>query len=143
MSLDKDTQVSLVYGTEYQYDAEAGITTTTSTTFQNKLTLVTTNLPLWEYELMVSYGWNHDAQNSDFEARVQLGAVNLWQIHKQEPKDSGGGDPTWTTQRIPTSRTFEPITLSWVNTFTLDYRTDNGGQESSIRDAYMKIIRVL
>jgi len=132
----------LIFGNEYQYVADASISTTTSTTFQNKLTLVTSNLPLANYRIAVNYWWNHDATTNDFEARVQLNAVNLGQIHKQEPKDSAWGDPTGTTQRYLATRIYEPQNLSGVQTITLDYRTDNAGVESSIWDSHLEIFRV-
>lgn len=127
---------------EYQYAADAAVSTTTSTTFQNKLTLNTSNLPLGNYRIAVYYGWNHDGTTNDFEARVQLNAVNLGDIHKQEPKDSAGTDPTGTTQRYLWARIYEPQNLSGVQTITLDYRTDTAGVESSVRDTYIEIFRV-
>jgi len=142
MSLDKDTQGSSVYGTELQTAQDSATSVTTSTLFQNKLSLSTTNLPAWLYQISVSYGRNHDANNSDFEARVQLDSVNIWEIHKQEPKDSAWGWPTWSTQRIPLTRLFEPQNLSWIHTIDLEYRTDTLGVESSIRDTYIKLFRL-
>lgn len=127
---------------EYQYVADAAVSTTTSTTFQNKLTLNTSNLPLGNYRIAVYYGWNHDGTTNDFEARVQLNAVNLGDIHKQEPKDSAWTDPTGTTQRYLWARIYEPQNLSGAQTITLDYRTDTAGVESSVRDAYIEIFRV-
>ena len=134
---------SFVFGTGFDSEQSLAISTTTSTTFQTKVTFSYTPPAAGKYLLLVSYGWNHDATNSDFEARVQQDAVTLGQIHKQEPQDSGGGDPTGTDQRYLAMRYYLlDFTTTTAKSFTLQYRTDDAGDESSIWDAYLCCFRV-
>ena len=132
-----------VFGTEFAFAQNLPISTTTSTTFQNKVTLGPLNLPAGTYRLCVSYGWNHDNNGNDFEGRVLENGAQLGEIHKQEPKDSAGGDPTGTTQRYYVNRVAYLTYGSPTNvTFDLEYRTDANGQESSIWEATIEIWRV-
>lgn len=129
------------------------IETTTSTVFQQRITmdLSAQSLPNGLYLLFTMYGWNHDAQNNDFEGRIMAdpdsnsGFTQLGQLHKQEPKDAaGGGDPTGTTQRYFFSRVW-PWNVTAVNnnpTFQLEYRTDANGAESSIWESALILIQV-
>ena len=117
------------------------ISTTTSTTFQNKLTLNAGALPAGDYKLVVTYGWNHDANGNDFEGRILNNGAQEGELHKQEPKDSAGGDPTGTTQRYYVHREIFLTLAAGARTFDLEYRTDSGGAESSIWEASMELIR--
>ena len=127
-------------GARYYGQAQSlGISTTTSTTFQNKVQLVTPSLTAGTYVLIVSYGWNHDATGNDFEARIMQNAAQVGELHKQEPQDSAGGGGTGTTQRFYETRRIVLPGLSGIQTFDLDYRTDAGGQESSIWEATIEL----
>lgn len=114
-----------------------GISTTTSTTFQNKLTVNLPALAAGTYEVEISYGWNHDAANNDFEARFTFNGSQVGELHKQEPKDPQGSDPTGTTQRHYVTRKIIATigALGAGSTLGLDYRTDASGVESSIWEA--------
>lgn len=118
-----------------------GISTTTSTTFQNKLTLNAGTLVAGDYKLSVAYGWNHDNISNDFEGRILLNGGQLGELHKQEPKDSGQADPTGTTQRFYLKRELFITLAAGVTTFDIEYRTDNGGNESSIWEASLELTR--
>lgn len=133
---------STVFGNEYQFSQSLTISTTTSTTFQNKITLLTSNLPLGDYKLNVSYGWNHDSVNKDFESRITLNGSQLGEFHKQEPKDAAGNDPTGTNQRQFVSRTQILPSIQGEQTINLEYRSDTAGAESSIWEALIEIYRV-
>lgn len=131
-----------ISGSEFQVVTSSGVSTTTSTDFQTKASMTTTSLPDGQYRLGVSYGWNHDDTSTDFEARVQVGGSTLGEIHKQEPKDSSGSfESTGTSQRHYTARTFY-LGLSGVNNITLQFRTDDSDDESSIWDAVIELWRV-
>jgi len=135
--------VQNIFGSEFQISQSLGVTTTTSTTFQNKVTLTTTLLPAGTYRLGVSYGWNHDSQQNDFEARIREGGIDIGEIHKQEPKDSAGSfSTTGSSQRYYVQRTLYRTLTSGVQTYTLDFRTDSGGDESSMWDAVIELWRV-
>ncbi|MFC1615576.1 hypothetical protein ACFL21_00400 [Patescibacteria group bacterium] len=131
-----------IFGTEFQKAESEVVSTNLTDVFANKVTLVTSDLPSGTYRIGISYGWNHDNDTSDFEGRIQLNAVDLGEIHKQEPKDKDG---TWgvtgVTQRYYLSRTYFE-TLSGVNTITIDYRSDISGKASSVWDASIELWRV-
>lgn len=117
------------------------ISTTTSTTFQNKITLAAGVIPAGLYKVKVSYGWNHDATNNDFEGRILNNGAQLGELHKQEPKDSAGTDPTGTTQRHYVHREYFVNFPAGARTLDLEYRTDSGGVESSIWEASLELWR--
>ncbi len=136
--------VAPVFGTEYNYAESLGVTTTTGTGFTNKVTLNVT-VPAGDYRLDVCYGWNHDSTGNDFEARVQEDGGNIGEIHKQEPQDSSGGaafPPTGSSQRHLASRFYVRTLAAGSYTYTLDFRTDVGGVESSMWDARLLFYRV-
>jgi len=130
-----------------------GVLTTTSTTFQDVINVNTPSLPVGDYIISISYGWNHDADNNDFESlllfdgsaldEVTAGSHAVGLIHKQEPKDSaGGGSPTGTTQKYGFTRKF-PVTVSvaGIKALILQFRTDSAGVESSIWKSLITIER--
>lgn len=122
------------------------VSTTTSTTFQNKVSVSNAiDLPAGNYVWEVSYGWNGDSTTADFEARLTFNGTQIGELHKQEPKDSAGGDPTGTTQRHYITRQYfftlgSPLAAG--QTFNLDYRSDTGGNEASIWEAVSMIKRI-
>jgi len=132
-----------VFGTEFVKAEALGASTTTSTAWQTKATL---NVPIalgGTYRVGVSYVWNHNSTTSDFEGRVQVDGATQGEIHKQEPKDAAGSDPSGTTQRYLASRVFYTTLLPGESpTITVDWRTDTGGQASTIYDAVIEFWRV-
>jgi len=123
---------------------DAAISITTSTTFQNKITLgpiVPTRTGT--YQIRATYGWNHDDNGSDFEGRIMQNAVQIGELHKQEPKDNAGGDPTGSLQRYYVSRAQEIALTAGVSyTWDLEYRTDSAGVESAIWEAQLELTQV-
>ena len=109
----------------------------------------TSSLVGGEYELSISYGWNHNATNSDFESRLSFNGVILGDIfgngitHKQEPKDSAGsGAGSGSSQQFGFSRVF-PLTLSsGAKSVSFDIRSDDTADLSTVWDVYIKLIRV-
>lgn len=122
------------------------LSTTTSTTFQNKVSFTNAiAFPAGNYVFEISYGWNHDSQSDDFEARITFNGSQVGELHKQEPQDSQGVDATGTTQRHYVTRSYFftlGSTLASGQTFGLDYRTDTSGNESSIWEAVCIIKRI-
>jgi len=133
-----------VFGTEYDRAESVGLTTTTSTTFINKTSLTVNNLVGGDYRIAVSYGWNHNDGGSDFEGRIQENAVDVVEIHKQEPKDTDGNfGNSGTSQRYYVSRTIHrTLSPATSYTYTLDFRTDKNGSASGIWEAVIEFWRV-
>lgn len=140
-----------VFGTEFQFYEALVVSITTSTLFQNKLDFNTSDLPEGNYKVEWSYGWNHDQQGNDFEARLALdndtdiNDLIMW--HKQEAKDSGGNPNSTRFASSGTTQAYRNsghriLNLSGVHNFKLDYRTDSNGDESAIWDVTLTIYRV-
>ena len=152
----RDAINARVYGTEYQKVEDLTISTTTSTTFQNKLTLTTPVIPAWEYSIVLTYWWNYNANNNDFESEL---VVDWWRIpwyqadfnsswlgtliHKQEPRDSAGNIGwTWSSQLMLAAQEFNLTLTNASHTFDFNYRTDTWWIESSVWWASLHIKRV-
>ena len=132
-----------IFGSEYQDAVSAAVSTTTSTTFVQKLRLATSALPAGRYRLEVSYQWNHDAINSNFEARVQQDDATELMHHVQEPSESGGTfGTTGTSQKYTFSKVMLLNLAAASYNFDLDFLTDNAGDPSSIWDATFTLWRV-
>jgi len=120
------------------------IDSTASTVFQDKLNFSQNFYgDTGVYFIEVTYGWNHNAANNDFEGRLLINGVQQGELHKQEPKDVAGVDPTGTTQRYYMSRKYRYVfgPGNATQTVQLQYRTDTGGVLSSIWEAKIEIYR--
>jgi hypothetical protein len=144
-----------LYWLEYFSLYDASISSTTSTTFQPKLS-ITETLLWWIYEVSVSYWWNHSSTNTDFESEIVVdgwtipwypAALNsIWNwslIHKEEPKESWG-NIWWTNswQVMPSWFHFEVTLWAWAHTIDLNYRSDDGWDSSWIRWSSISIKRI-
>lgn len=124
-----------VFGTEYNYAESLGLSTTTSSTFQNKLTL-NTSLPAGTYHLEWCYAWGYSNTSTDFEGRVQVDGSTVDE-HVQEPKDSG-------SDQIHRVSGFHRVTFGSAGSrsFTIDYRAGSGGNQARIQSARLAVWRV-
>lgn len=143
----KGIDAALVFGSQLNLAESTAVSTTTSTTFQLKLRMPAVGdvtLPAGTYLLGISYGWNHNATNSDFEAEIRENDVRIGEHHKQEPKDSTGiFGATGSSQRRYTQREFHRVLSAGDFHWDIRFRTDNGSDQSSIWDVYMRIWRLL
>lgn len=124
-----------VFGTEYNYAESLGLSTTTSGTFQNKLTL-NASLPAGTYHLEWCYGWGYSNTGTDFEGRIQVDASTIDE-HVQEPKDRG-------SDQIHRVSGFHRVTFGSAGSrsFTIDYRAGSGGNQARIQSARLAVWRV-
>ncbi len=132
-----------VFGNEYQIFTSSSVSTTTSTTFQTKLSATTTSLPAGTYRIGVYYGYNHDSASNDFEGRFLLDSSQHGEIHKQEVKDSGD---TWgstgTSQRTYLHRVFYVTLTTGTHDVEIQYRSDTAATASSIFEVTIELWRV-
>lgn len=122
-----------VYGTEFQENSSDGVSSTTSTTFQEKVSITTGSLPPGTYRI----GWyfEHTADNTitESEVQIELNNTTVLSLTTEEFQDAvnwvgiGG---------------FVYQSLSGVNTIDMDHRTTNGGTGVDIRRARLEIWRV-
>lgn len=140
-----------VYGTNLNRFISASETNTSAphTDWVNIFNTSTTSLEAGDYELLLYYGWNHNATNSDFESRLFLDGVLLGDVfgngttHKEEPKDpAGSGGGSGSSQQLPAAFVFPIALASGVKTLVFDFRSDNTSHLSTLWGVYIKLIRV-
>lgn len=133
------------FGTEYTYAESNGVSTTSSTTFQTKVTMNTASLPAGNYHIGWSYQWNLNSVSDDFLARVVVdgNTGSPLTYHQQEPNDSlGSFSSTGSNQRHQASG-FSRVALgSGTHTVTIQWATEDSGTDSSIWNARLELWRV-
>lgn len=120
-------------GTQLNYIESDTETTTTSTTFQTKLTLSVKDLPIGTYRISVSYIGSGSSASYNFESKILVNSVQAGQTHIQRI--------TNVANYTPSARTFYR-TLSGNTTIQLQWRTNNALGTARIRDAVIELWRV-
>ena len=130
------TAPTTVFGQNFQQEESLTLSSTTSTTYQTKLTLTTASVPPGTYRLGWTYSWSHGSTGSDFEARIRENGTDIM-LHAQEPQDSG-------TDQLHRHSGFHYTTVASTGsqTYTLQYRTDSGGTTAYIQRVMMEFWRV-
>ena len=125
-----------VFGTEFQEISSLGLSSTTSTTFQDKIDWTTASLPIGKYRLGWTYAWSFSSTGDDFEGRIQLNGTDIM-LHAQEPKDSG-------TDQLHRHSGFEyfDVTTAGTQDINLQYRTDDAADTAFIQRARLELWRV-
>lgn len=97
------------------------------------------NLPnTGDYKYTVSYIWNHNATNSDFLGRLIIDGVEQF-LHKQEPKDAAGGDPTGSTQRYGFTKVDSTNIINGSRNFQVQVATDNASHASTMFKVFLEV----
>jgi len=125
-----------VFGQNADHAESDGESSTTSTSFQNKLNLTTDTLPVGKYRIGWNYEWNLNSLSDDFEARVQVNNTTDIMEHVQEPKDSGSDQ--WSNKG---GFGVYDLTSEGVLSIDLDYRSPSA-DTAKIRRARLEIWRV-
>ncbi len=140
---------ALVYGTQLNLFESNAVSINNTTVLADKINQNTTALPVGKYKIRVTYSWNHNATNSDFESYLFFDGNPMGQdvtglIHKKEPKDAAGNwMGTGTSQKEPFAKDFYvDVIAAGVKNVTLQFRTDAAGRNSSIWDTNIEIIRI-
>ena len=140
---DAPGSVPNVFGTGYTYASAAAVSTTTSTVFQNKITMTTAALPAGRYEFKWFYNWNVDSISADFESRIAIdGNAVQWADHYSEPIDRNGSFGNTGTDQKYVAGGWEVINLDGVHVFTLDWRSSKNGRRASIWNARIALHRI-
>ena len=121
---------------EYSALAESVIlSTTTSTTYQQKLRLTTESLSSGTYKIAWTYDWGMTSTNYSFQARVRVDSSTELTSHLEEPKDGTVG------QRRQVSSFATILLTSGVHTIDIDYCTSNSAGTARIQNAKLEIWR--
>ena len=125
-----------IFGTEFYETSDETESSTTSTTYQQKLRLNVTNVPAGKYRLGWSYEWQHRNTSNDFRGRVQMNDSTTLMEHQQESQDAGSD------QYIPTNWfTYLDLTAGSYF-FDIDYNSSSNGRTSGIRRAKLEFWKV-
>jgi hypothetical protein len=120
------------FGTQCFYVESENESTTTSTSYQTKLTLTTSNLPSGTYRV----GWYYELQEDDTSSSVFARVYDESTILAEseiEPQD----DDNWYGQGGFCYRS-----ISGIHNFYIKYRTDNSYECAGIRKARLELWRV-
>lgn len=122
------------YGSEFQVEQNTGNLSTTASSSQVILTLVTPVIPTGTYRIACSYRWGHSENNEDFRAEVELDGSQIY-YHSSEVDKKG------TSQRVPGGGfRIMPLTEG-AHTITLGYWAED--DTSYIYQPTLTIERVL
>ena len=99
------------------------------------------------YDVWVSYGWAYDASNSDFRSRFFIDGAKIGEtndLHRQEPKDSGGSGPgTGTDQQLGFSRLFNGLAIPAGNIdVDLLITSSSNNVEASVWDVNLLFLKL-
>lgn len=127
----------VMYGTHYQFASSEGTSSTSSTSFQQKLRLTTPSIPAGSYRIGFYYEWRCDSISQSFEGRVQVdNSITIHSAHIEAKEDDSD-------ESIPESG-FTVLSLgTGTHTIDIDYRRENSGSPTVfIKAARLEIWRV-
>lgn len=121
---------------EFSRAQSLGASTTTSTSWQQKLRLSVLDIPAGTYRIGVSFVWAYTNASRNFQGRVQIDdTTTIWEII-QEPADAG------TDQRCPAAG-FSYVALSaGDHDIDLDFRSSSFFDTAGIARAHIEFWRV-
>lgn len=108
------------------------VSSTTSTSYQTKLTMTTSPIVSGTYRIGWCYDWRYTDTSSNFQGIVVANGTTIYE-HNQEPKDSGSD------QSIPNSG-FTYITLpNGVTTINIKYKAQRSDKTAYISNAKLEL----
>ncbi len=118
-------------------------------TLQDKINVNIDVQRLVPHKITISYHWSLNDGAQDLVSEASFGGQDLMtaltdnsEIHRQEPKDTGGADPDGrgTNQRLPFHRTFYVTPLSvGANALILQFAGSAGGDLASMWEASIEV----
>ena len=125
-----------IYGSEFQQASSDTESSTTATTFQQKLRMTTSSLPSGTYRVAWYYEWKHTNTSHDFVGQVEINDIITIMEHKEEPQDSGDS-------QYHSHGGFYYHTGSGILNVDIDYsRSSSAGGTAYIRRARLEIWRL-
>jgi len=125
-----------VFGQNFQETSSLTISSTTSSSFQQKLRMTTETLPIGKYRLGWSYSWQYGLVSNDFKARIQFNDDKVMMEHQEEPKDQYSNQ-----ERYCTGFLYFSVASEQSINIDLDY-CSNSGAQADIFNAKLEIWRV-
>jgi len=109
-----------VFGTEYTYGESLGNSSTTSSTYIQKLKVTTASVPAGDYVVMWAYEWNLNSTFNSFAARVQVDDTTTLAEQVTEPKDNAA------TQYRPSGGVAQVTLTAASHDIDIDFRRAGG-----------------
>jgi len=132
---DDVAQTTISASGEDQSAVDSDLSTTTSTTFQTKLTLTTPTIPAGDYRIGWSFQWGGSDATKSFVFRVYLDDTTEIDLLRMQPTNGGS------SQRSPAGG-FHYITLTnAVHNFKIQYRAATSGT-ARIDEAKLELWRI-
>lgn len=122
-----------IFGSSATVTGSESVSSTTSTTHQEKLTTTISGLPYGIYRIGWYYQWQQANSNFKFLARIQTDDADTIMTHEERPSNAG----SWTSQSG-----FYYSTVSGAVQLDLDFATESNGKLCSIRNARLEFWRV-
>ncbi len=140
---------SSIYGSNLNVFRNDNILINGSVITQSIINSNTTILPIGTYEIEISYSWNHNSTQSDFQSfflfdGIAIGINPTGVIHREEPKDSAGNFmSTGSLQHLSFYKKFiVTVTTIGIKNINLAFNTDTDGCLSSIFETLIKLKRI-
>jgi hypothetical protein len=128
--------VFIIFGRWIAQGASTALSTSTSTSYQQKLRLTTGAIEAGTYRIGWMYDWGMTSNSYNFDAQIQVDDTTTLMSHVEEPQDAA------TTQRHQVAG-FAYVTLTAAtHNIDLDYRSSNAGGTARIQNARLEIWRV-
>jgi len=122
-----------VFGSEYQYISDETESTTTSTTFQNKLTLTTPLIPAGFYKADITFEVTNESGDKPVVTEITLNGDQLNEsLYAPKFEDE---------YLLTTSFAAQNLTND-VQVIELNYRSTSEGGTAKIRNARLELFRV-
>jgi len=125
-----------VFGKNFQEASSLTLSETTATSFQQKLRMTTSTLPIGKYRLGWSYSWQYGLASNDFKGRIQFNDDKVMMEHQEEPKDQYSDQ-----ERYCTGFLYFSVASEQSINIDLDY-CGASGSTASIFNARLEIWRV-
>lgn len=131
-----------VFGSEFQYVQDDTISQTTSTAYQEKISVTISGatgsgIPSGDYRIGFSYEWRQSKQNNQFWARIVIDdTLTIFEREISPFVDVN----FW---NITTSFYYYPSLVSGTHTIDMDYKTSNSSSVSYIKNAKIEFWRVI
>ena len=121
------------FGQEFQFEQDNDSSTTTSSTYQNKVTLTTSELTSGSYILFYSYLSQGSKNNTVWESRVQFNGDNIVEA-VQRAVVAGSTFLNAGHQVLPS--------VSGSQAFNIDWRRSGGSGNASISNAHLTLFKI-
>ena len=135
-SVSGTATIANVFGSYNTNSNSETLSTTTSTSWQQKLRLTTPSLTAGTYRVGWYYEWYYTSASSNFQAQVQIDDTTTIMSHVQEPQDAA------TSQSLIGSGFYIGAFTSGAHNIDLDYRSSSGFATAGIKNVRLEFWRI-